>query len=132
MNQEQRDDWNAFRFIMLGAPLLVSVVALFLGSLSTAIPLGIFSACLSTLLYLRRGSKRDITLHVVMAMLIGYQTVLLATTVDEPNIGFVWYLIIPAVVALLGNKTHVLIWTPFTLLAVSYIWYLYRDLPVFS
>ncbi|MEL7298187.1 MAG: hybrid sensor histidine kinase/response regulator, partial [Pseudomonadota bacterium] len=131
-SKETRDDWNSFRTIMLTTPVVVLIVALAVGDFTTALPLAAFAACAISLFFFRRGLKRTITLHAVIAMLLCYQTLLLYSASDEPNIGIVWYLIVPAIGALLGSRSHILFWTPITLAAIVFSWLQYRQLPVFS
>ncbi|MEO0615751.1 MAG: hypothetical protein AAFY69_06405, partial [Pseudomonadota bacterium] len=120
-------DWSSFRRILWLAPGLILVAAIVQRSWTTAVPLAVLAVLLAALLLFRRGKSRSITLHVSIALLIVFQTGLLYTTTDEANIGIVWFLVVPSLVALLGSRSHILIWTPVTVAAIAYTWSLYTD-----
>ncbi|MEL6447095.1 MAG: hybrid sensor histidine kinase/response regulator [Pseudomonadota bacterium] len=120
-------DWTSFRRILWVAPGLVLVAAIVQGAWTTAVPLAGLAVLLAALLVFRKGRSRALTLHLSIAVLIAFQTGLLYTTTDEANVGIVWFLVVPAFVALLGSRSHILIWTPVTIAAITYVWSLYAD-----
>lgn len=129
MDPNDPQDWRRFRLIIWVAPALVLVAAVLQASWTTAVPLAVLAAVLAMLLLLRRGKARAVTLHVTIGLLVTFEALLLRATVDEPNIGIVWFLVVPAVVALLGSRSHILIWTPVTAGVIGYTWSLYADNP---
>lgn len=129
MAHEPQVDWKTFKLILIVGPVGYAIFAFLSGSLTTAIPLALFSGLMAALLFFRRGRRRDVTLHVAIAVLLAYQVSLLRTTVDEPNIGIVWFLVVPALVASLGNRLHIIVWTPLTIAAIWYCWRLYAHYP---
>ncbi|MEL6949803.1 MAG: ATP-binding protein [Pseudomonadota bacterium] len=120
-------DWSSFRRILWVAPGLILIASIVQASWTTAVPLAGLAVVLAALLFFRRGKSRAITLHVSIALLIAFQTGLLYSTTDEANVGIVWFLVVPAFVALLGSRSHILIWTPVTVAAIAYTWWLYAD-----
>ncbi|MEO0345804.1 MAG: hybrid sensor histidine kinase/response regulator [Pseudomonadota bacterium] len=120
-------DWSSFRRILWLAPGLILIAAVVQASWTTAVPLAGLAVVLAALLFFRRGKSRAITLHISIALLITFQTGLLYSTTDEANVGIVWFLVVPAFVALLGSRSHILIWTPVTVAAIAYTWSLYAD-----
>ena len=132
MEQDPQADWKTFKVILLVCPAAFLIIALATGSWTTALPLTLFAMLLAALIVLRGDRGRALTLHIAIATLVIYQVMLLRATVDEPNIGVVWFLTVPALVALLGHRTHILIWTPVTVAVIAYCWRLYMDYPVMS
>lgn len=134
--QQTRDesavDWKTFKVILCVAPALFLIVAIFADSWSTVIGLAVFAPVIAALFVLREGHRRSVTLHVAVAMLVVYQVLLLRATVAEPNIGLIWFLAVPVIVGLLGNRLHVLIWTPIALGCVAYCWSLYAQHPTLA
>ena len=122
-------DWKTFKLIFLCCPALFVIVAILSGSWTTAIPLTLLGCVIGALFVFRRGRPRAVTLHIAIGALLIYQTWLLGATTGEPNIGIVWFLAVPAVVALLGNRAHILFWTPITLGVTTYCWSLYAHYP---
>ena len=120
-------DWTSFRRILWVAPGLILVAAIVQGAWTTAVPLAGLAVLLAVLLVFRKGKSRAMTLHLSIGVLIAFQTGLLYTTTDEANVGIVWFLVVPAFVALLGSRSHILIWTPVTVAAITYTWSLYAD-----
>ncbi|MEM6639107.1 MAG: hybrid sensor histidine kinase/response regulator [Pseudomonadota bacterium] len=132
MNREPQTDWKTFRLILLIGPSVMAVVAMAVGAWTTAIPLLLFALAAAALILLRGDRRRNVTLHLAIAALVVYQTLLLWSTADEPNLGVVWFMVIPALVALLGQRTHILVWTPITFAVTVYAWSMYSDYPVMA
>ncbi len=63
---------------------------------------------------------RGPALHIVIGSFICYQTVVLDVTRGTPNIGVVWFLLIPTWSALWGRAWHVVIWVPLSVAAISW------------
>ncbi|MEO1574479.1 MAG: ATP-binding protein [Pseudomonadota bacterium] len=132
MERQPQADWNTFKWIVVIAPAVFLVVAAVLGAWSTVLPLSLFALIVWALVLFSGERRRAVTLHVIIAALVIYQGSLLYSTVDEPNIGIVWFLAVPAMVALLGQRIHILVWTPITLALIGYTWTLYSHYPVLS
>lgn len=132
MRTEAEADWKTFKLILLVAPAVFVLVSVALGSWTTAIPLAFLTLLVAALVLLVGDRRRAATLHLVIAALVVYQGLLLRATVDEPNIGVVWFLVIPALVALLGQRAHILVWTPITVALIAYCWSLYSHYPVMA
>lgn len=132
VKRQPQADWKTFKLIVVIAPVAFLLVAIALRSWSTVIPLALFTAIVLPLVLLDGQRRRAVTLHIVIASLVLYQGVLLTTTVGEPNIGIVWFLVVPALVALLGQRIHILVWTPVTLGLIGYTWTLYSHYPVMA
>ena len=132
MTPPQGFDHRTLRAIAITFPVIFLVVAALKGSWTTAIPLSLYCCLIALLFILRRGRSHSVTLHLVVLVLVVYQTLLLRSTTDEPNLGIVWHLTLPALVALLGNRLHILIWTPVSVGLVLYTWHLYADYPAYA
>ncbi len=63
-----------------------------------------------------RGYTRS-AVHFGVGAMVSYQWVLLYLYRDVPNIGLVWFMAGPAIVARFGHTVDILIWTPICLLA---------------
>ncbi|MEL7023032.1 MAG: ATP-binding protein [Pseudomonadota bacterium] len=129
MTDESNYSIRTLRTIALVAPGAFVLVAVAKGSWSTAVPLSVFTLFTAMLFVFRRGKAQSVTLHLFIFSLVLYQTLLLRGTTDEPNIGLIWFLAIPTLVALLGNRLHIVIWTPLIVALLVYNWSLYSQYP---
>ncbi len=70
---------------------------------------------------------RPLALHIVTGSFIVYQTAVLDLTRATPNLGVVWFLLVPTWATLWGRSWHAAIWTPVTALAI--LWTAWRAVP---
>lgn len=129
MSDESNYSIRTLRTIALVAPGAFVLIAVANGAWSTAVPLAVFTLFTGLLFVFRRGKAQSVTLHLFIFALVLYQTLLLRGTTDEPNIGLIWFLAIPTLVALLGNRLHIVIWTPLIVALLIYNWSLYAQYP---
>lgn len=115
-------DWFAFRSILLVAPAIVLAIASLLGSWSTVGPLAV-AALLLCAVVLAFGGRRGLALHLALAVLTVYQNALLYGTRTEPNVGIVWFFVLPPLAACLGRVRDVLIWGILAIASVAHCWH---------
>ncbi len=63
---------------------------------------------------------RSLALHIVSGSFLVYQTIVLDVTRGTPNLGVVWFLLIPTWATLWGRARHLLLWVPATAVAVGW------------
>lgn len=63
---------------------------------------------------------RSVALHIISGSFLLYQTIVLDVTRATPNLGVVWFLLVPTWATLWGRTRHVLIWVPATALAIGW------------
>lgn len=63
---------------------------------------------------------RGLALHIVCGSFLVYQTIVLDVTRGTPNVGVVWFLLIPTWATLWGRARHLLLWVPATAAAVGW------------
>jgi len=63
---------------------------------------------------------RGTALHIVSGSFLLYQTIVLDVTRATPNLGVVWFLLVPSWATLWGRTRHVLIWVPATAAAIGW------------
>ena len=120
-------DWAFFLSIMLIVPVLILFITFLTGDwLSFFLLLALVVVLIGAITF-RRAKKGAATLNIVMSFLVVYQVVLLHFNAGIPNIGLIWFLVVPPIVGLLGSRLHVLIWTPITLACAVYAWYVGKD-----
>ncbi|MEM6820266.1 MAG: ATP-binding protein [Pseudomonadota bacterium] len=117
------------RTVALAAPAIFFVIAVLTKEWKTAISLSVFFVLAASAIIFRRGRDHGVTLHLLILFLVAHQTNLLYHSTDVANIGLIWHMTVPPLVALLGNRWHIVIWTPIILSIVIWDWYLYRDYP---
>ncbi|MEM8548189.1 MAG: ATP-binding protein [Pseudomonadota bacterium] len=130
--EARRFDLTVLRFICLVTPWTFVAISWTLGSLSTAVPLTVVSIFITLFVFLRRGRGRTLTLHAVIAAVAAYQTYVLQVGADEPNVGVVWHLTLPMMVSLIGNRWHIVVWTPITVLLVLHGWSMQSVNPAYA
>ena len=130
--EARRFDLTVLRLLCLFTPWTFVAISWALGSLSTAIPLTVVSTFISLFVFLRRGRGRTLTLHAVIATVAAYQTYVLHVGADEPNIGVVWHLTLPMMVSLIGNRWHIVVWTPIAVLLVLHGWFMQSTDPAYA
>ncbi len=117
------------RTVALAAPAIFFVLAILTKEWKTALSLSVFFVLAASAIIFRRGRDHGVTLHLLILFLVAHQTNLLYHSTDVANIGLIWHMTVPPLVALLGNRWHIVIWTPIILSIVIWDWYLYRDYP---
>ncbi|MFK8050716.1 MAG: hybrid sensor histidine kinase/response regulator [Halioglobus sp.] len=116
-----------------GVGLLVfGAIAIVYRQWSTVSLMAFVGLVLVGLVPLIRKDRLDLTLHVLTATLVVYQTVLLTSHGNEANLGVVWFLVVPVFAAAIGKPIHVAIWTPISMLAAYYSWTLVAEHPVMT
>ncbi|MGH1347128.1 MAG: hybrid sensor histidine kinase/response regulator [Nannocystales bacterium] len=63
---------------------------------------------------------RSLALHIVSGSFLVYQTIVLDVTRGTPNIGVVWFLLVPTWATLWGRARHLFLWVPATAVAVGW------------
>ncbi|MFK7739043.1 MAG: hybrid sensor histidine kinase/response regulator [Planctomycetota bacterium] len=127
-----RVDWQTFRLIVLIVPPVFLVLAACTDSGPTFRWLSGLFAALAIVVIAFGRARVALTLHLVIGLLLASQTCLLHATAEVPNVGIVWFLVVPVMTACLGSRVHLMIWTPFTLAAVVLSWWWARDLPAMA
>ena len=114
---------QAFALFGLAFAAIVGAFASNLESLLLAAELAIMAGAVLA----SRWLGRSMALHLVSGSFIVYQTVVLDLTRHTPNLGVVWFLLVPSWTILWGRTRHVLLWGPATALAIG--WTAYRADP---
>ncbi|MBV1859526.1 MAG: HAMP domain-containing histidine kinase, partial [Nannocystaceae bacterium] len=63
---------------------------------------------------------RSLALHIVSGSFLIYQSIVLDVTRGTPNLGVVWFLLVPTWATLWGRARHLFIWVPATSVAVGW------------
>lgn len=121
--------WRVFCVLLIATPVSFLILSWFLGETSTTRILLPFTVVAVGWFLLWGRKRRSMALHVIVGCLLTHQTYLLASLSDVESIGIVWFTTVPALVALLGNRNHIFLWTPITLLCVIYCWAAYAKYP---
>lgn len=96
------------------------------GSLASSLELTLLAvelAVMGAAVLLSGVIGRSAALHVISGSFIVYQTVVLDITRHTPNLGVVWFLLVPSWTILWGRTRHVVVWGPVTALAIGYTAY---------
>ena len=117
--------WRVFCFLLIVTPCTFLVLTWLVGETGTTKTLFPFTVAAIGWLFLWGRKRRSIVLHGVIGFLLVYQTYLLMSLPDVESIGIVWFTAVPALVALLGNRNHIFLWTPLTLICVVCCWTVY-------
>lgn len=131
--QEDRSEPN-FSYLFLG----VSVVALFtlitflVGQYLTAKMLLVLEIALLISGYLLYRGHRYLSLHSLVGSMFIYQIAVLSMYRDVPNIGLVWFLIVPTLIASVGRPVDILLWVPISIGGIFYGYSLVDQFPVMS
>jgi signal transduction histidine kinase/ActR/RegA family two-component response regulator len=111
-------------FIRVGiAFLLVFLVLTALAGVwaNTAVLLVLTATLGAVKVLVDRGHTR-MAVGLFVGSLIGFQSLVLYLYRDEPSVGLVWFLVMPSVVASLGDRRDLWIWTPVSLAALVLAW----------
>jgi len=73
--------------------------------------------------FIGRRMRRGLILHGVLAAFVIYQVTILDMNRETPNIGVIWFAVIPMWAASLGQRRHLEVWGPLAVLAVLFTWW---------
>ncbi|MFK7927066.1 MAG: ATP-binding protein [Myxococcota bacterium] len=80
----------------------------------------------------RRAIGLSTLAHVFCAIAVSYQLLLLYLSQPAPNIGLIWFLVVPTFAGIIGRYTHVLLWLPVCLIAMGVSWWWVSDDPAMA
>lgn len=107
----------SFFGVGIGYALIFMLLAIATDAIVNALLLlGLMVGFLVGSFFHRKGMER-VGVHVGVAAMISYQAVLLYVYRDVPNVGVVWFIAGPAIIARIGRAKDILIWTPISVLA---------------
>ena len=121
--------WRVFCILLVAAPGTFLILSWLVGETSTTKALLPFTFVAIGLFLLLGKKRRDLALHGIVGSWLTYQTYVLSGVTREPSIGIVWFTAVPVLVALLGKRSHIFLWTPITLACVVFCWYSYAEYP---
>lgn len=105
---------RSFAAIGVAFAVLIAAVA---SSLETTLLIGEL-LIMAGAVWLSPRIGRGVALHIVSGSFLVYQTIVLDVTRATPNLGVVWFLLVPTWATLWGRTRHVVIWVPATALAI--------------
>lgn len=107
---------GSFAAVGLGFAILVGLSASSLESWLLTTELVIMASAI----WLSPRIGRGVALHIVSGSFLVYQTIVLDVTRATPNLGVVWFLLVPTWATLWGRARHLLLWVPATAVAVGW------------
>jgi signal transduction histidine kinase/BarA-like signal transduction histidine kinase len=112
--------WPLVRSALVVAGLVFSaLVGAFASSIEAWLLAGEL-AIMASAIWLSPRIGRPAALHIVSGSFILYQTIVLDVTRATPNIGVVWFLLVPSWTILWGRAWHMALWVPATALAIAW------------
>ncbi len=119
--------WRALPWMFLILGFGFAAVSAAIERTSNAVLTASGTVLLVLLALVGRKMRRGLILHGVLAAFVIYQVTILDMNRQTPNIGVIWFAVIPMWAASLGRRHHVKIWGPIAVLAVLFTWW--RALP---
>ncbi|MFT4799314.1 MAG: signal transduction histidine kinase/CheY-like chemotaxis protein [Candidatus Azotimanducaceae bacterium] len=131
--QESRNKPN-FAYLIIGSSIVgvLIVVTFLVGEYLTAKMLLALEVAILMSGYLLYRGYRYTSLYALVGSMFVYELVLLTIYRDVPNIGLVWFLICPTLIASIGRPVDIVIWVPITIGAVAYSFFLVDQFPVMT
>lgn len=115
--------WRVLPWMFLILGLGFSAISALIERPSNAVFTALGTLLLVVLARAGRTMRRGFILHGVLAAFVIYQVTILDMNRQTPNIGVIWFAVIPMWAASLGQRRHLEVWGPIAVLAVLFTWW---------